>query len=164
MGKRLLHTVAATVAIVLGGIAVAPAKTSHEGWPKINGKFFRNAKDRDVTVRGTSKSDELLGGHGNDALYGRGAPDVIWGDHKPSGQTGNQFDHLYGGDGDDFIYASHGENTIEAGSGDDFVKAHYGRGKVDCGGGNDKLYISRRAKKKYTITGCELISHKTLGH
>jgi len=158
-------TAGALAAIATGLLAGgAAAKTSHEGWPKIDGVFFRNAGDRDVVRHGSSRSDELLGGHGNDTLYGRGASDVIWGDHKPSGQTGDQFDHLFGGEGRDFIYASHGTNTIDAGAGDDYVKAHYGRGKIDCGGGNDVLYISRRAQKKYKIRHCETVSHKTLGY
>jgi hypothetical protein len=52
---------------------------------------------------------------------------------------------------------------IAAGGGDDWVKAHFGRGAIDCGGGRDLLYISRRAQRRYTIHGCERISHKTLG-
>jgi hypothetical protein len=64
-------------------------------------------------------------------------------------------DHLVGGRGRDFIYASHGRNTIEAGSGNDYVKAHFGRGVVDCGGGNDTLYISHRAQRKYRIRHCD---------
>jgi Ca2+-binding RTX toxin-like protein len=158
---RTLPALALSAVVFAAVAAVAPAKTSHEGWPKINGIHFRNASDRNVIKKGTSKSDELLGGHGNDQLYGEAASDVIWGDYKPSGQSGSQFDHLYGGDGNDFIYASHGQSTIDAGPGDDYVKAHYGRGKIDCGAGNDKLYISHKAQKKYKITGCELISHKS---
>jgi hypothetical protein len=54
-------------------------------------------------------------------------------------------------------------NAIAAGGGDDFVKAHFGSGSIDCGGGRDKLFISRRAQRHFTIRGCERISHKTLG-
>ena len=54
-------------------------------------------------------------------------------------------------------------NAIAAGGGDDFVKAHFGSGSIDCGGGRDKLFISRRAQRHFTIRGCETISHKTLG-
>ena len=79
------------------------------------------------------------------------------------GQPSTQVDRVFGGNGKDFIYASHGANAIAAGGGDDWVKAHFGRGSIDCGGGRDLLYISRRAQRHYTIHGCERISHKTLG-
>lgn len=152
------------VAAVAAAIAsAAPAKTSHEGWPTIDGKQFINKNDKDVTRHGTTRSDKLLGGHGDDSFFGGEASDVLWGDYKPSGQTADQFDHLNGGGGQDFIYASHGRNTIDAGPGDDRVKAHYGRGVIDCGAGSDLLYISRRAQKHYKLRHCETVSHKTLG-
>jgi Ca2+-binding RTX toxin-like protein len=145
-------TCAVAIAAMLGS-TIDTAKTSHEGWPQFDGSVLINRADANTTKHGTARSDELLGGHGNDQLYGEESADVIWGDHRPSGQPSKQFDHLYGGDGNDFIYASHGENTIDA-----------GRGKIDCGSGKDILYVSRRAQKKYKITHCETISHKTLGY
>ena len=108
--------------------------------------------------------NELLGGHGNDTIYAGPLGDVLWGDYKPSGQPSTQQDVLVGGAGPDFIYASHGTNTIQAGPGNDYVKAHYGSGTIDCGPGRDVLYISRRAQRRYRISGCEIISHKTLGY
>jgi Ca2+-binding RTX toxin-like protein len=108
--------------------------------------------------------NELLGGHGNDTIHAGPWGDVIWGDYKPSGQPANQGDQLNGGAGNDFIYASHGYNAIDAGAGNDEIKAHFGRGTIDCGPGSDLLYISRRAMRGYRIRGCERISHKTLGY
>ena len=116
-----------------------------------------------VVVTSRSGHNELLGGHGNDALYAGPWGDVLWADYKPSGQPTTQVDRVFGGPGRDFIYASHGTNAIAAGGGDDWVKAHFGRGTIDCGGGRDLLFISRRAQRHYTIRGCERISHKTLG-
>ena len=107
---------------------------------------------------------ELLGGHGNDELHAGAFGDVLWADYKPSGQPTTQRDVVFGGDGNDFIYASHGYNDIEAGGGDDYIKAHFGRGVIDCGGGTDTLFISRRAQKQYRIRHCDRISHKTLGY
>ena len=107
--------------------------------------------------------NELLGGHGNDALYAGPWGDVLWADYKPSGQPSTQVDQVFGGNGRDFIYASHGTNTIAAGGGDDWIKAHFGRGTIDCGGRRDPLFISRRAQRHYAIRHCERISHKTLG-
>jgi Ca2+-binding RTX toxin-like protein len=108
--------------------------------------------------------NELLGGHGNDTIFAGSHGDVIWGDYKPSGQPASQVDHLTGGLGRDFIYASHGTNYIRANGGNDYVKAHFGRGAIDCGRGRDVLYVSRKAQKRYSIRRCETISHKTLGY
>jgi hypothetical protein len=110
------------------------------------------------------RHNELLGGHGNDTIYAGPTGDVLWGDYKPSGQPTSQVDLIVGGAGRDFIYAGHGRNTIRAGAGNDWLKAHYGRGTIDCGPGRDLLYVSRKAQKHYRITGCETISHKTLGY
>src|SRR3954452_18162388 len=108
--------------------------------------------------------NELLGGHGSDTIHAGPWGDVLWGDYKPSGQPTSQRDRLYGGNGRDFIYASHGWNLIHAGGGDDWIKAHFGRGTIDCGGGVDTLYISRRAQRRFKVRGCERISHRTLGY
>lgn len=161
--RRPLTVVLSALAALLAFAALAPANTSHEGWPKINGVLKMHKHDQSSAIRGTAKSDELLGGHGNDTLYGRGAADVLWGDYKPGGQPTSQFDHIYGADGNDFIYASHGRNTIEAGAGKDTIHAHFGHGSIDCGPGIDTLYISRKARKVYKIKRCETISYKTNG-
>jgi hypothetical protein len=108
--------------------------------------------------------NELLGGHGSDSIYAGPWGDVIWGDFKPSGQPANQVDHLYGGAGNDFVYAGHGYNAIDAGAGNDVIHAHFGRGTIDCGPGNDVLYISRAAKRGYKLRGCERTSYKTRGY
>ena len=116
-----------------------------------------------VVVTSRSGHNELLGGHGNDALYAGPWGDVLWGDYKPSRQPGSQVDQIFGGPGRDFIYASHGTNMIYAGGGADWIKAHFGRGTIDCGAGNDILFVSRRAQRHYKIRHCDRISHKTLG-
>ncbi len=159
-------TTAALAACVLatGAGGVARAQTSHEGWPEIDGVLKINKNDGNDTLRGTSRSDELLGGHDSDTLWGRDSADVLWGDYKPSGQGTAQVDHMYGGAGNDFIYASHGRNVIAAGAGNDTIHAHFGRGSIDCGGGRDTLFISHRSKPGYAISHCETISFKTIGH
>jgi Ca2+-binding RTX toxin-like protein len=107
--------------------------------------------------------NELLGGHGNDTIFAGPWGDVLWADYKPSHQPSTQVDTLAGGPGRDFIYSSHGTNHITGGPGDDWIKAHFGKGTIDCGPGNDLLFISRKAQRHYAITGCEKISHRTLG-
>ena len=108
------HRRRALLATAAGG--VAHANTSHDGWPKIDGVLKMNKDDGNGTMSGTGKSDELLGGHDSDTIYGRDRADVLWGDYKPSGQGTAQVDRLFGGAGSDFIYASHGQNIIVAGS------------------------------------------------
>jgi Ca2+-binding RTX toxin-like protein len=163
MRPTLTTSLAALTAALLVSTTVAVAKTSHEGWPVINGVIKMHKNDESSAIRGTSRNDELLGGHGNDTLWGRDGDDVLWGDYKPGGQPTGQVDHLNGGNGNDFIYAGHGSNAISAGSGADTIHAHYGHGTIDCGGGLDTLFISHRAKKVYKISRCETISFKTSG-
>ncbi len=116
-----------------------------------------------VVMTSRAGHNELLGGHGSDTIYAGPWGDVLWGDYKPSGQNSTQRDTLVGSSGNDFIYSSHGVNAIVGGGGNDWIKAHFGSGSIDCGGGRDKLFISRRAQRHFTIRGCETISHKTLG-
>ena len=130
---------------------------------KCRRRFVHIGRGRHV-MSSRAGHNELLGGHGSDTIHAGPWGDVIWGDYKPSGQPASQRDRLYGGPGNDHIYASHGWNTIEAGGGDDWIKAHYGQGIIDCGGGRDVLYVSRKAQKHYVIRGCETVSHRTLGY
>jgi Ca2+-binding RTX toxin-like protein len=160
--RRTIAAIAACAVTAAGG--VAQANTSHDGWPKIDGVLKMNKDDGNGTLTGTGRSDELLGGHDSDTLYGHGRADVLWGDYKPSGQGTAQVDRLFGGDGSDFIYASHGQNIIVAGNGNDTIHAHFGRGSIDCGAGRDTLFISHRSKPGYRLTHCEKISFRTLGH
>jgi hypothetical protein len=127
-------------------------------------RFFAATGDGHQVVSNRPLHSELLGGHGDDELHAGAYGDVLWADYKPSGQPTTQHDLVFGGDGNDFIYAGHGYNDIEAGGGNDWIKAHYGHGIIDCGGGTDLLYVSRRAQKQYVIRNCERISHQTLGY
>jgi Ca2+-binding RTX toxin-like protein len=164
MASRRRSIVAITVCALAAAGGVAHAQTSHEGWPKIDGVLKINKDDGNETMRGTAKSDELLGGHDSDTIYGHGRADVLWGDYKPSGQGTAQVDQLFGGAGSDLIYASHGRNIIVAGADNDTIHAHFRHGSIDCGGGRDTLFISHRSKPGYRISRCEKISFKTIGH
>lgn len=159
---------ATVVAIgVLGALAaVAGAKTSHEGWPKINGDLIMHKQDQDGEIRATKrrKHNELLGGHGNDQIYAGSVGDVIWGDYKPSGQPESQRDVIHGGPGKDFIYASHGHNEIYTHGGADQVHVHFGRGSVTCASPKATVFISHKSEKRYKLRGCPRTSYKTVGH
>jgi len=127
-------------------------KASHDGWPAISGVFWK-VLDGSHGFAGGPLSDELLGHHGDDVIHGGPGADVIWGDWDPVGNGPGQRDRLTGGAGDDWIYSSHGTNTIRAGSGNDVVWAFYGRGTVDCGPGNDTIRI--RNSNRYRFRNCE---------
>ena len=100
--------------------------------------------------------NELLGGHGNDTIYAGPAGDVIWGDYKPSEQPSSQVDHLKGGRGSDWLYASHGTNYITTGAGNDHVLLVYGHGVVRCNGPGHKTIVMPKLPKNrhYQLIGC----------
>jgi hypothetical protein len=146
--------------------AVVVGNTSHAGWPRIDGALIMHKFDQSGPIYAPFPSlhNELLGGHGNDSIYAGNAGDVIWGDYKPYGQPTTQQDVLQGGDGRDFIYASHGHNIIDTGGGNDVVHAHFGYGSITCHSAQTIVYLSHRSRPGYTLHGCERISYKTLGY
>ena len=149
-----------TSATLVAGVALAGAPK--DDWPPINGELWLNTYDLDMSHTGTTNNDELLGGHGDDTIYGRSGADVIWGDHKATGNTADQSDYVRAGAGADWVYASHGQNTIYGGAGNDTIRVWFGRGFVDCGAGNDDiLYVSRRTDPKVKRRHCERVSHKS---
>lgn len=104
---------------------------------------------------------KLLGGHGDDQIHAARWGDVIWGDYKPSGQPLKQRDKLWGGEGSDFIYASHGHNVIRAGAASDSIHGHFGRGSIDCGGGRDVVYLAAGHRDRWKLSNCEVKSVMT---
>lgn len=130
--------------------------TSHVGWPTVDGVLLiQRSPFVDATFYGTDRSDELLGHHASDHLYGLGRADILWGDYDPDGNGPNQHDYIYGGSGADWIYASHGTNTIVAGPGNDRVRAHFGKGTVDCGSGWDRVHYAQTRRYLWKIRNCE---------
>lgn len=142
-----------------GGRKVAGGgdKVSHKGWPAITGVFWQVITGSHAFVGGPD-NDELLGHHGNDRIVGKGGKDVLWGDWDPANNTTRQKDVLDGGAGNDWIYTSHGRNTVRGGPGKDLVWAYYGRGTIDCGPGFDTLRI-RLNYGGYRYKNCERIKN-----
>lgn len=62
---------------------------------------------------GVGGNDMLLGGDGDDEVYGQGGNDIILGD---SGH-----DELYGGQGNDIVLGGNGADTLDGGKGDDIL-------------------------------------------
>jgi hypothetical protein len=160
------------VIVCLVAAATAVAKVDQTGWPKISGAnkehFFRAwttvGKNGDANITGTEQSDKILGAHGSDRLIGLGGVDVIWGDEIPNNPA-NQTDYIDGGAGGDFLYASHGYNTMIGGPGNDKIHAHYGRGTISCGAGKDKVWQSHKRRKGWKIgKDCEIITYALDSH
>ena len=155
-----ISIVAALTAVALFP-AVGEAGAPKDKWPVIDGLTWRNKLDLSGSWYGTPLNDELLGGRGNDAIYGEAGDDVIWGDSEATGNTTAQQDVLNSGPGDDWIYGSHGYNTISAGPGNDTVRVWFGSGVVNCGPGRDVLYVSHASGPHVKRRNCERISHQT---
>lgn len=131
-------------------------KVSHAGWPAVSGVLWiADAAGR--TGTGTDLNDEMLGGHGDDTLHGGAGADILWGDQHPTGNDAWQHDVLDGGDGPDWIYTSHGTNTVTGGAGNDQIWAYYGHGTIDCGPGRDTAHV--RMNGAYRLRNCERVLH-----
>lgn len=141
----------------------AGACAGHEFWPKMTLEDVQKAEeDLGTTLRGVpDNSDELFGWHASDTLYGGDKGDVLWADHIGTGQSTSQWDRLYGGAGDDFLYSARGKNTISGGSGNDAIKARYGHGVVDCGPGSDIVHLPKSRRGNWTFTGCEKFEYRS---
>lgn len=156
--RRLSLVLIAAVALLAAAAATAAlADVSHVGWPSIDGRLWQSKHNGQHAGAGTPRNDELLGAHGDDVIHGGAGDDVIWGDELPSGQPTSQRDLLFGDAGNDWIYTSHGTNTVSAGAGNDFVWAYYGHGTIDCGPGLDTVRV--RTNGAYRLRGCERIRH-----
>ncbi len=139
------------------------AEANHEGWPADEClKMDKGSAGLGHTIVGIRHVHNwLLGGYGNDTIYGGDAGDVIWGDYHPEGQPESQRDYLHGGAGEDWIYSSHGYNEIWTGAGNDHLALVYGHGTVFCNGPGVKTFVMRYLpqNRPWTLVGC---SHKVL--
>ncbi len=105
--------------------------------------------------------NELLGGAGNNTIHAGPRGDIIWGYYKAEGAPLNQINRLWGGEGNDFIYAGHGWNEIWTGGGRDEVHAHYGRGIIHCESPTVVVWLSHRSEPKYKLDGCTKLTYKS---
>src|SRR5207244_905691 len=80
VGGVLATAIALLLVTVLASTALVYGKASHAAWPTNNcrwrhhpygagcGVYRSHNRDQDGVMRGTGRSDELLGGHGNDTI------------------------------------------------------------------------------------------------
>ena len=134
-------------------------KVPHTGWPEISGVLAKVLDGAGRKMTGGPANDELLGHHGSDTISGGAGKDVLWGDWELRGNTTNQTDVLRGGDGNDFLYPSHGKNNMYGGDGNDRIIAYYGHGLIDCGPGNKDYAQTRWQSNAYRVRNCEHVRH-----
>ncbi len=137
------------------------AMANHTGWPSVEClKMDKGSYGVPHALVGLAHvHNYLLGGYGDDTIWGGDAGDVIWGDYHPSGQRRSQYDALHGGAGEDWIYSSHGYNQIWTGGGDDHVALVYGWGTVHCNGGGLKTLVMRYLERNrhWRLVGCRRV-------
>lgn len=109
-------------------------------------------------------NDTVLGGAGNDVIYGEGGDDfidggadndILHGDinsfiHDSADVPKHGNDKILGGTGEDYIYGGGGNDSIDGGDGNDIISGDYdetiisgqfhGDDNIEAGKGNDKVW------------------------
>ena len=161
-GTRRIFRTAVLAALAVGLLCSTSAPPVHAnadetGWPRINGKrrLDTGPPGRHHVFRGyNNRHNELLGGYGNDTLYGGNIGDVLWADYHPGNQPSGQVTYIYAGNGKNFIYASHARNIIYTGTGPTVVHADFGRGVIHCGSAAVTVITSHRDRPFWQLPGC----------
>jgi Ca2+-binding RTX toxin-like protein len=154
--RKLILTV---LAVSLIPAAVAPASTSHEGWPKIDGMLLMNKTDSSRPLDARPGHDPFAG---TDARYSCDAVHLRGSCQRRLVRTASGFvvtnasghNELLGGHGSDTVYAgpwgdvlwadykpsgqpTTQSDTIVGGAGKDFIYTSHGRNTIAAGPGND---------------------------
>jgi len=93
----------------------------------------------DDLIYGAAGADEIGGGTGDDTLSSGGGNDTLYGGGGDGADTGIN-DVITSGDGDDFIYASGGNDNVDGGSGNDVIFSGGGNDTVLGGAGADDIF------------------------
>ncbi|MXZ33218.1 MAG: hypothetical protein F4Z20_07770, partial [Gammaproteobacteria bacterium] len=86
-----------------------------------------------AVITGTGSSETLVGGTGDDRIYGLNGNDTL------DGGAGN--DLLEGGNGNDVLIGGAGDDSLRGGDGDDVLDGGAGTDSLHGGHGNDTYYI-----------------------
>ncbi len=158
---------AAILLAALASAASAAAMTSHAGWPADQHlEMDKGPSGRHNTLIARQHvHNYLLGGYGDDTIYGGSAGDVIWGDYHPSGWPSFQTAIIHAGDGPNFIYANDTVNYVWTGTNPGtVVHAHEGSGVIHCENPSIVVFTSHHALPHYKLHGCRHISFYSVGH
>jgi hypothetical protein len=162
------HALAVLVLVLAGVLAQsAAAMTSHAGWPRDEHLVMdRGPAGRSNALYGVDgKHNYLLGGYGDDTIYGGDSGDVIWGDYHPSGWPDRQTAVIHAGNGKNFIYSNDTVNYVWTGTNPGtVVHAHEGSGVIHCENPRIVVFTSHHAKPHYKLDGCRRISFYSVGY
>jgi hypothetical protein len=151
----------------LGLAAPALAMTSHAGWPPDEHLIMDRgpAGHANTLVGQPGVHNYLLGGYGNDTIYGAGSGDVIWGDYHESGWPSSQTAVIHAGNGPNIIYANDTLNYVWTGTNPaTVVHIHENSGVVHCESPQVVLFTSHHALPHYQLHGCRRISFYSVGY
>ena len=160
---------ASTLALFAALLPAAPAvaMTSHAGWPPDEHLVIDKGPAGQTNVlRGSNGvHNYLLGGYGNDTIYGGDSGDVIWGDYQPTGYPSFQSAVIHAGNGANVIYANDTVNTVWTGTNPKtIVHAHEGSGTIHCESPAIVVFTSHHALPHYQLDGCRHISFYSVGY
>jgi hypothetical protein len=161
----LVTAMAVLAALVF--VTAATAMTSHAGWPADQHLIMdKGPAGRQHVLSGVPhRHNYLLGGYGNDTIYGGNAGDVIWGDYHPSGWPSFQTAVIHAGNGKNFIYSNDTVNYVWTGTNPaTVVHAHEGSGVIHCENRNIVVFTSHHALPHYKLHGCRHISFFSVGY
>ena len=161
--RRLLLALLAFLVLA----APAAAMTSHAGWPEDQHLVMDRgpAGLQHVLTGREGVHNYLLGGYGDDTIYGANAGDVIWGDYHPSGWPASQTAVIHAGNGQNFIYANDTHNYVWTGTNPrTVVHAHEDAGIIHCEDSSIVVFTSHHALPHYKLEGCRHISFYSVGY
>jgi hypothetical protein len=163
-----IRLVAATTMLAALVLAVsATAMTSHAGWPADQHLVMDKGPGglHNTLVGRPSVHNYLLGGYGDDTIYGGRAGDVIWGDYHESGWPSRQTAVIHAGNGKNYIYANDTVNYVWTGTNPDtVVHAHENGGVIHCENPHIVVFTSHRALGHWQLDGCRRISFYSVGY
>ncbi len=163
---RLAAALTLLLALALALAASATAMTSHAGWPPNEHLVMDKgpAGQEHVLTGVNGQHNYLLGGYGNDTIYGGDSGDVIWGDYHPSGES-TQTAVIHAGNGKNYIYANDTVNYVWTGTNPlTVVHAHENSGVIHCENPHQTVYTSHHALPHYKLDGCRRISFYSVGY